>query len=1107
MHREISHTDSAFAPQRNLTLYLFTGLIGLLIAIDGWLRLTNWLAGREPKPFEVFGFALALIAAVLGAARILYMALEGLLEGRIGADIALAVACIAALFLPVVAGEGQEGEGAFIAAEVVFIGLVGECLEAFTFDRTQRAIRKIVEVCPYRCWLLRDGQEIRVFTKDLQVGDRVVVKPGARVPADGVVVEGRSAVDVSALTGESQPLDKGPGDEVLAGSLNQFGALTIDAQRVAEKTVVGRVIELTSRALKDKGGVERTADRLARYFLPVVLGVALLTFLGVLVVAGFRGGDDVLRRAAYAALAVLVVACPCALILATPAAVIAALGRLAGTGVLIKGGSALERLAAVTAFAFDKTGTLTEGRLRLGDVLALDGVSADELLRVAASAEQRSEHLLARLILQEAATRKLELTPVEDFLAHPGAGVTAKVGTQTVLVGTRRLLEEQGVAVPAAALALLEQLDASGQTALLVARDGVVLGALGARDAVREEAALVLDELRALGVTEIALLTGDRAAAARTVAEQLRITNVHAELLPEQKAELLVKLRAQVNAPPPSPPGGAEPRRVAMVGDGINDAPALARADVGLAIGGGTDVAAEAGDLVLMGAPLRPLPLLLRLSRATVAIIRQNILYFAFGVNAVGVVLTAWVWPVLLPADWATKAPIAAVIYHQLGSLAVLLNSMRLLWFERTGTNRVLQRGQRVFKNIDAWMEKYLNVDDWLHGLSHAWRWVAAGAVVLLLAGYALSGLTVIQADEQGIRRRFGQPVAELGPGLHWCWPWPVEDVVRERADRVRTVEIGFRADAKGGSKSATVFSWSSSHGDDGIKRIADEAVMITGDGNLVEVQASVRYRIVDLSRAAFGVSDVDETVRAAAESVLRSTVAGRSFSELLTHQRAALQQLILAKLEERCREYDLGIKLDGFTLHDLHPPQEVVLSYYEVTRAMEARRRMVLEAQTDEKRVVREAEAQQKRIILTAEAQKDAAIREAQAVHDVFLQQSEARQRIGLDHEYGLFLGAVDELLEGADPAAVYDRYHERRARALETHAALMDFRLYWERLGQALKGREMVLIDADKIAGRRQLLFFDLEQWRIPVPVLLPGNRDPVDRAPFKGKGEEGH
>ncbi|GIW81087.1 MAG: hypothetical protein KatS3mg105_2894 [Gemmatales bacterium] len=336
MHREISHVDQAFHEESNLSLYFLTGLLGLLIGADLWPAFASWLSDTGVSlptwPREVYGYRLALIAAVLGGARILYTSLESLFEGRIGADLALAIATIAAILF----------NKPLVAAEVVFIGMVGECLEAITFARTQSAIRKIVEVTPRRCWLLRDGQEHRVFTHELQVGDRVVVKPGGKVPVDGTVIEGRSALDMSPLTGESLPVDVGPGDEVLAGSINQFGSLTIEAARVAEQTVVGRVIELTSKALKDKASIERTADRMARFFLPIVLVLAALTFaVGLYLNYGGEGERTFFaaaRKAIDPTLAVLVVACPCALILATPAAIIAALGRLAGTGVLIKGG-------------------------------------------------------------------------------------------------------------------------------------------------------------------------------------------------------------------------------------------------------------------------------------------------------------------------------------------------------------------------------------------------------------------------------------------------------------------------------------------------------------------------------------------------------------------------------------------------------------------------------------------------------------------------------------------------------------------------------------------------------------------------------------------------
>lgn len=1088
MHREISHSDTAFSTERNLSLYLMTGLLGVLIALDLLPRAGSWLGFPLPEwwPARFYNFEFALIAAVIGGARVLYTSLQGLMEGKVGADLALAVACIAAILI-------QEP---LVAAEIVFIGLVGECLESFTFARTQSAIRKIVEVTPRRCWVLRDGQEVRVLTSELQVGDHVVVKPGGKVPVDGVVTDGRSAVNTSALTGESLPVDKGPGDEVLAGSLNQFGALTIEARRVAEHTVVGRVIELTARALKDKATLERTADRLARYFLPAVLGIALLTFLGAMFFHGtswFRPADaprlsfrQLVTLSVYPTLSVLVVACPCALILATPAAIIAALGRLAGTGVLIKGGSALERLAAVSAFAFDKTGTLTEGRLELGEVRGLGSASADELLRIAAGAEQRSEHLIARLIVHEASARNLTVDPVDDFQAHPGAGVTARNASGAIVVGTRRLLEEQGVTIPAEALTLLEDFDARGQTALLVARAGQVLGAIGARDRVRSDAGPVLMQLRALGIAELVLLTGDRAAVARAFAADLPFTQVHAELLPDQKADFVARLKETDKG---------DARRVAMVGDGINDAPALARADVGLAIGGtGTDVAAEAGDVVFMSDPLKPLPLLLRLSRETVRIIRQNIIVFAFGVNAVGILATAWLWPLFAPADWQRHSPLAAVIYHQLGSLLVLLNSMRLLWFERSATSPTLIRTRETLRKVDDWLEKYLDLGEAAHWLEHRWKRVALGALGVFLAIYAVSGLTVIQPDEVGVVKRFGRPVADLSPGWHWRWPWPIEQSVRV-SQRLRTVEIGFRT--MPGKAPSQALSWTSQHAEE--QRRPGEAVMITGDGNLLELLATVSFKVTDPRVFLFHVRDPDEVIRATTEAALREVVVSRPFFDLLTVNRGRLQKEVLARIDKSCKDYGaggLGIAFDSLTLKDLHPPPEVVPDYYKVTQEMENHDRVINDARAAAIKTISDAEADSTRIVRQATAAKEEKVKQAEADRDVFLMHSAARKSLTADADVALYMQSVHDVLKGGDPAEVQARFQKKKQDLIAQQATLTDFRLFWDMLSRALTGRDLVLIDADKVAGRRTFLLLDPDQLRVPPPVFMPQERRPSTR-----------
>ncbi|HEV3448918.1 MAG TPA: cation-translocating P-type ATPase family protein [Gemmataceae bacterium] len=1083
MHREISHVDPVLERRSNLSLYLLTALIGSIMAIDLWPRVAAWLAGLGVNvpdwarwSQEVGGYRIVLLAAILGGARVLFGALESLLQGRLGADLALALACVAAILM---------GEP-LVAAEIVFIGLVGECLESLTFERTQRAIQRIAEVFPRRCWVLRDGQEVRVFTGDVQAGDCVLVKPGGKVPVDGVVIEGGSAVDQSALTGESLPVEKKPGDEVLAGSINQLGALTIRTRRVAQQTVAGRVIELTRQALKDKAPLERTADKLARYFLPAVLSLAALTLLvslGARWLAlrpdGKLGWGDV-SRSLYPALSVLVVACPCALILATPAAIMAALGRLAGTGVLIKGGSALERLASVTAFAFDKTGTLTEGRLELGDLFPLNGVSAEELLNAAATAEQKSEHVLARVLIQAAAQRGLIPESVEEFVAHPGAGVVARTPRGTLIVGSQRLLEEQCIAPGPEIRQLLERLDQSGQTALMVARDGVVLGIIGARDRPRPEAAGVIAELQQLGIRDVALLSGDRPAVAHAVADTLGITEVHAGLLPQQKADFIAAWQKQ--------------HKVAMVGDGINDAPALARADVGLALGGtGTDIAAEAGDLVLMGDPLRPLPLLLRLSRETVRIIHQNIIIFAFAVNALGIVLTAWLWPLFAPPGWYEQSPLVAVIYHQIGSLAVLLNAMRLLWFERAPSSPAWQRFRGALHSADQWLEQRASLHDLLHWLEDHARPVLAGLAGLLFALYALSGLVQVGPDELAVVRRFGEPIADLGPGLHWRWPWPVEDTVRLQPARVHAVDIGFRSLSRRRARPGAL-AWSSPHEEVSASNVGEEALMITGDGDLVELQATVRYIIADPHVYLFSVGNVDTLLRAIGESVLRQSVAAEPFLDLLTSNREVFQQQVLARIHRRCAAYGgLGIRLSGLTLQDVHPPQEVVAGYHEVTRAMAGRERQIKEAEAEAARRVAAAEATALHMGAQARATAHEIVSQAEAAHDAFLARLTLRTRLSFSEEARLLAEGLASAWRYHQPALAFDEYQRKRQQRLAAAAALTDFRLLWDTLTRALAGRDKVIIDAEQVPGRRHLLFLDAEQLRLPAPLLTAPERGP--------------
>lgn len=534
------------------------------------------------------------------------------------------------------------------AAMIITLIVLGKYLEARAKGRTSDAIRQLMDLNPKTARVLRDGIEVEVPADQVVVGDRLVVRPGERMPVDGIVIDGRSAVDESMLTGESLPVEKGVGAAVTGATVNQAGRLIVEATRVGADTALAQIVRLVQRAQGSKAPVQKLADRVAGIFVPVVVGIALLTF------AGWMLAGAEFTRAFFTMVAVLVIACPCALGLATPTAVMVGTGRGAGMGILIKSSEALERVAGLNVVVLDKTGTLTVGRPAVTDIVPLpeSGVDADELLATAASAEQGSEHPLGRAIVSHARAELLPFGGLDAFSAVPGRGITATVDGEQVMVGSPALLQSEGIDTMATA-GVLEELEAAGKTAMLVARAGALLGVVAVADTLKPEAPDAVRKLTEAGY-EVVMLTGDNARTAAAIAAQAGISRVLAEVLPADKSREIERLQA-------------DGRNVAMVGDGINDAPALAAADVGIAIGTGADIAMETADVTLMSGNLQGLWRAVLLSRGTMRTIRQN-LFWAFFYNVI-----------LIPVAAAGLInPMFAAGAMAFSSIFVVSNSLRL---------------------------------------------------------------------------------------------------------------------------------------------------------------------------------------------------------------------------------------------------------------------------------------------------------------------------------------------------------------------------------------------------------------------------------------------
>jgi len=626
---------------------------------DYWILpafVPEWLG----RPFALFLLATPVVLGPGG--QFFVQSARGLVRGVTDMNLLYATGIGAAYLIGVLntffPGAGFGGEKAIFfesAALLTAFIILGKYLEALTRGQTSEAIRKLMRLQPKLARVVRDGEEREVPAEEVAAGDLVAVRPGDQIPVDGVLVEGYSAVDESMLTGESLPVEKATESNVFAGTVNRTGSFVFRAARVGSETTLARIIKLVEQAQGSRAPIQRLADRVAAVFVPIVLAIAALTFAAWWLL----GPAPAALFALTNAVAVLVIACPCAMGLATPTAIMVGTGRGAEVGVLIKSAAALELLHKVNTVVFDKTGTLTVGRPAVTDVVAIGTATEDEVLALAAAAEQGSEHPLGEAIVARAKERGLALPPIGEFRTVPGQGIDALATDGRVLLGNRTLMDVRGIEVePLAGRATA--LAAEGKTAIYLAFAGRPLGLVAAADTLKPEAAAAVAALKRFGLT-VMMLTGDHRLTAEAIARQAGVDRVLAEVLPEDKTREIQRLQA-------------DGRRVAMVGDGINDAPALAQAEVGIAMGSGTDVAIEAADVTLMRGDLRGVVAAVELSHRTIRIIKENLVW-AFGYNVVLIPVAAGV---LYPVWGVLLSPILAGAAMAFSSVSVVTNSLRL---------------------------------------------------------------------------------------------------------------------------------------------------------------------------------------------------------------------------------------------------------------------------------------------------------------------------------------------------------------------------------------------------------------------------------------------
>ncbi len=972
--------------------------VGFTLAV-GVLLLLNFLGIFD----SILGYDTAIFLAVLAGYKTFYRAIAELFERKISADLAIVIAAFAAMMI-----------GEYLAAaEAMFIMLLGEGLEAWAAGRTERAIHRFVDQLPHHARVLRDGSEIEVPVEDLAPGDIIVVRAGERISADGIVETGESSVDESPITGESVPRDKAAADEVFSGTVNGHGLIHVRVTRAAEESTLARLIHLVEEARDHRTApVVRTADKYARFFLPAILAAAgAVYFLS----SDFDNAERVRR-----AVAVLIVGCPCALILATPAAMVAAIGGLARRGLLVRGGQIVQTASEIDTVVFDKTGTLTTGEFTILEIVPAEGRTETEVLALGAAAEAGSDHPLAKVIVEAAAGRGLDSAAPLEAKIIPGRGAQCVRDGRTIRAGNEAFLAEQGIE---GLQAYLDAADRAGATAVLVSSDAEFVGAILLRDTPRQGAHEAIHAIEDLGVANVVLLTGDRRKAADAIAREVGIAHVEAELLPEQKLDRIRQLQIQG-------------RKVAMIGDGVNDAPALAAADVGVAVAGsGADIAAEAADAVDLNHEIAKLPKLFDVSKNAVATVWQNIILFAGVVNVVAVYVAGKGW----------MGPALAAGVHQISSIFVMLNSVRLLRVERPAGS--VSRWERYGRRIG--IERFWQTV--LHGLrsvdpaaGFAWlvenrRRLVKPLGYVCLALWVSTAAFVLQTDEQGVIERFGRRVLPYRePGVNLKWPWPIDRLTRIKARQVRIVEIGFRTTAAASFNEPPAYEWDVQHRDGRIQLMEEETLMLTGDQNMIEMSAVVHYDLEKPDDFLFRQRDAEATIRAAAESSLCAVVNAMPLDALITSGRRDAEKAAAEDLQMRLERYRAGARIRRVAIQDVHPSVEVVDAFRDVAGALEEKSRMI-----------NEAEGYANEQVALARGQAEAGLREAAGykVSRSDRAQGDAARFVQLENEYRrapgptatrLYLETMDEVLPNRSKLIIDSRGGKRNLWTVEDSVML---------------------------------------------------------------------